>query len=230
MVPIPGGPFLFAGSGDPPASDPEVDPERRVTLPPYRIDRTEVTNAQFASFARLAAITGIAMPARPHSAEYLHASEPDRPIAGITWNEARAFCRFMGKDLPSSEQWERALRGGERLPDGSPNPHPRRSFPWGNPVTPIPAKLADTGTIGPAAVGSFPGDRGPEGVMDLAGNVMEWTSSPTQTNTEGFRITRGGDWWYTSSSNVLLFSGIPNQRPASVRLFTLGVRCVVDER
>jgi hypothetical protein len=59
---------------------------------------------------------------------------------------------------------------------------------------------------------------------------MEWTSSLTQDGTEGFRVMRGGDWWYTNSTNILLFSGIPNQRPATERMFTFGIRCVSEDR
>ena len=228
-IPLAAGPFIAGGAGDPPTplvkEYPELANEKQITLPAFRIDRTEVTNAAFAMLARLAP-TGIAAPQYPSATGYEHAAEPDRPVAGVTWKEARAYCGFMGKALPTSEQWERAYRGGLTLADGTPNPMPRRSFPWGTPRTPIPAKLDGLGEDGPAVVGSHPDDRSPDGVLDLAGNVEEWTDTLVP-DAPGFEVIRGGDWGETNSDNLLGYVGIPNQRPAIVRQFSLGLRCVV---
>ncbi len=72
-IAIPAGAFLYGGAGEPPSSDaagaPATAVERRITLPAFRIDRTEVTNAAFAPFAAQSAITGIEAPAFPDSAE-----------------------------------------------------------------------------------------------------------------------------------------------------------------
>lgn len=227
-VPIAAGPFIFGGAGDPPThlvdEYPELAKEQQITLPAFRIDRTEVTNAAFSVFAHMTPV-GVPTPTYPDATGYAHAADPDYPVAGVTQIEARAYCRFLGKRLPSTQEWERALRGGLSLPDERPNPHPRRSLPWGDPITPVPANI---GAHGPAPVGSFPGDKSPDGVLDLAGNVMEWTRSPVTDATPDFSITRGGDWGETNADNLLDYVGVPNQRTRGLRWFSLGVRCVLE--
>jgi formylglycine-generating enzyme required for sulfatase activity len=230
-VAIAAGPFISGGLGDPPTplgSDyPWLAIEHEITLPAYRCDRTEVTNAAYAQFTQLAEWTGIAGPVYPVSKGYEHAGEPDHPVADMMWAEARAYCRFMGKQLPTAEQWQRVLRGGLQLADGAPNPMPRRNFPWGTPRTPIPAKFTGIGDEGTCAVGAFPDDRSPDGVIGLAGNVSEWTDSLTTEESAGYRLIAGGNWAETTPDNVLDFVGPPNQRPANSRYFGLGLRCVV---
>jgi formylglycine-generating enzyme required for sulfatase activity len=234
-IAIPAGPFIFGGAGEPPSpvvkQYPHLAIERELTLPAFRIDRTEVTNAAYGVFGALVRITGIATPVYPPSVGFEHAAEPDHPVAMVTWAEARAYCRFLGKDLPSSEQWERVLRGGLTLADGSPNPHPRRSYPWGADPPDGRARFTEVGlegidTGGTAAVGSHPDDRSPDGVLDLAGNVNEWTSSllPDQPASP-WRVVRGGEWLDTTATNALEYVGVINQRLPSGRYSSLGVRC-----
>ena len=136
-IPIPAGAFIYGGVGEPPSQfvandrDDKLREEHRLSLTAYRIDRTEVTNAAFAVFASMAQFTDIAAPRYPPGGpELAHAGEPRRPITGITWHLAHAYCRYLGKELPSSQQWVKAMRGGETV-DGKPNPMPRRNLPWG---------------------------------------------------------------------------------------------------
>jgi hypothetical protein len=139
------------------------------------------------------AITAIAMPLYPPSPELKHAGEPHKPVAGLSWHAARAYCRYLGKDLPTSRQWVKAMRGGLVLPDGSPNPHADRNLPWGSGEVHGRAQLSgrtDEGSARTADVGSHLGDVSPYGVLDLAGNVLEWTDSPGFAS--GTRIVRGG--------------------------------------
>ncbi len=229
MTAIPAGPFIFHGRGEPPMNldaFPELAVEQRVTLPAYAIDRTEVSNAAFRVFGDQVGVTGIATPQYPIGEPSLeHAGEPDRPAVATTWAESRAYCRFLGKQLPTEQQWQRALRGGERLPDGSPNPIPNRNLPWGTDVTPFPGNIVvGTTVVGSAAVGSHPGDRSPEGVLDLGGNVREWTDS--QSTSQSFRIVMGGDWMYATTENYHDLVDVPSDSSASQRLFNIGFRCV----
>jgi formylglycine-generating enzyme required for sulfatase activity len=145
----------------------------------------------------------------------------------MNWAEMRAYCRYLGKQLPTSEQWERSLRGGLTLPDGHPNPMPRRSLPWGAPRQDVPAKLDGIGDDGAAAVGTYPDDRSPEGILDLAGNVMEWTTNTAES--AEFRYVRGGGWAESNPDNMLEYIGAPNQRSASTRAFNLGFRCALSK-
>ena len=227
-IEIPAGPFIFGGAGDPPVPpaehEAEPPPEQRIVLPAFRVDRTEVTNAQFAPFLALSAITGLRVSSYPEAKGFEHAGEPAFPRGGIAWGQARAFCRFMGKQLPSVQQWQRVLRGGERLPDGAPNPMPRRSVPWGAPISPVPANIADTPPGIPVPVGSFPRDCSPEGVLDLAGSLMEWTRTQRGTG----RVTCGGDFGGTSSRDLIGYVALPNQRDPHYASFIMGARCVYE--
>ncbi len=232
-VAIPAGPFICGGPGEPPApgvAELEGEEERLVILPTFWIDRTEVTNAEFATYADMEPISGISMPVYPDADGLENAAGPPWPAAGITWVEARAYCRFLGKELPTTEQWEKAMRGGLILPDGSLNPMPRRNLPWGKPMNPVPAKLIDTGTPGPAPVGTFPGDVSPYGVLDMAGNVQEWTDSIPWSRGKpfrGFRFVRGANWGEHTSAKLTGIMALDNTRPMGTRSYGSGVRCVL---
>jgi formylglycine-generating enzyme required for sulfatase activity len=145
------------------------------------------------------------------------------PVVDIEWSEARAYCRFLGKRLPIDREWEKAKRGGSEL-DGKPNPRPRRNLPWPDNLAEIPANLDDTGIIGPAPVGTSPGDVSPYGVLDLAGNVQEWTGSETK---HGFVVTRGCNWTKCNTENLVRFMAIGNERGRRYHNFDLGMRCAL---
>lgn len=228
--------FIFGGVGVPPASDVASDPvqaqSRIIDLPAFRIDRTEVTNAAFAQLAMMAKETDVPPPIYPGSSGLGDPGAPRRPVSGIDWREARAFCRFLGKELPTKQQWTRTLRGGSYLPDGSPNPFPDRNLPWGVDLRPWAAKVQDVGPIGVADVGTYPEDRSPEGVLDLAGNISEWSESPSDSGPK-VRMVRGGNAIDTPVDDLPNYCGLENPRSISMRHFGMGVRCVipiVDQR
>ncbi|MDQ3336823.1 MAG: SUMF1/EgtB/PvdO family nonheme iron enzyme [Myxococcota bacterium] len=237
MIDIAAGPFIYGGVGEPPSpylQSPEMSEYAREDTrnqPAFLIDRTEVTNAAFTVFSKMSAITGHAHPDYPVTKELGLAGGPEMPVSNIDWNDARAFCRFLGKELPSSEQWVRALRGGRSLRDGSQNPWPRRNFPWGlAPQQDDAANVKRPRTSGPARVGSFPADVSPDGVADLAGNVSEWTSSRPPKGGDGMRMMRGGNYGETDAKALVDFMAIENLRPIVERTFTMGVRCAALSR
>jgi len=149
-------------------------------------------------------------------------------VSGRRWLDARAYCRYQGKTLPTSDQWEKALRGGLTLASGAPNAYPSRNFPWGAPRPGAAAKLKDVGPKGPAPVGAFPDDVSPEGVLDLAGNVSEWTLSVSIDGNRAFRVVRGGNWYDTDAASLVDFMPILNPRLMTDASFTIGFRCVTD--
>lgn len=238
LVTIPGGPFWFGGVGTPASSyagefvarvTPVVRPQAA-----FLLGRTEVTNAELAPFAALRALTGIAPPSYMNTNELARADDPRSPVTGMTWFEARTYCEYLGLRLPSSYEWEKALRGGIEL-DGAVNPTPQRNFPWGSGAPLHRANLADEVPQGTRLVGSYPDDRSPYGVLDLAGNVMEWIGTPPAEImdraayfAESWRVARGGNWNESPSNDLENYMAIENRRPGNNRSFLIGWRCAGD--
>ena len=127
----------------------------------FYIDKYEVTNFQYKQFIDA---TGRATPAYWNDEKY---NQPNQPVVGITWHDAVAYAKWAGKRLPTEAEWEKAARGI----DG-------RRYPWGNEWDSLKCN-SDIGGDGyqyTAPVGSFPAGVSPYGVMDMIGNVWEYTS------------------------------------------------------
>ena len=168
IVHIPSGPFQ-RGSGE------------TVSLEAFSIDIYEVTNVQYQQF-----IEAGGYEAEEHWSDegwrWLQGNDrrqpryweneplnaPDRPVVGVSWYEAEAYCRWADKTLPTELQWEKACRGT----DG-------RKFPWGNePLAAMPmgkGGAPDQATSeAPAAMGSAAQTQSPYGVHNLADRTHEW--------------------------------------------------------
>ncbi|GHH45763.1 formylglycine-generating enzyme family protein [Streptomyces candidus] len=135
-------------------------PRAEIRVPAFRIARTQVTVGQWTLFA---AATGRPTPQ----------TSANHPIVGVTWDAAMAYCQWLGEQLddpgvrlPTEGEWERAARGD----DG-------REFPWGAQYRTGLANLVDLGIGTTMPVGSFPAGASPFGVLDMAGNADEWTST-----------------------------------------------------
>jgi formylglycine-generating enzyme required for sulfatase activity len=187
MVRVPGGPFIM-GSNDESAED-DARPARRVVLPEFFIDRTEVTNRAYRVFNK-----GHEFPS----------GEADLPVTNVTYDEAEAYSRWCGKRLPTEEEWEKAARGI----DG-------RTFPWGEgwmpdrvakrARAPRPASPSPPGEGCSSApsrvqpVGTLPAGASPYGCLDMAGNAWEWVQGHYGGNPHQ-RILRGGAVGYGEHS------------------------------
>jgi formylglycine-generating enzyme required for sulfatase activity len=156
MVIVPAGWFTM-GRDDQRRSN---QPQRRVYLDTYSIDHTEVTNAAYAHFL---AETNY-QPVRGWDMK-LENDHPTEPVTGMLWHEAEAYCRWVGKRLPSEAEWEKAARGTDA-----------RTYPWGDTWDASWANTAE-GAVGDVQpVASYPQGASPYGVLDMCGNVAEWVN------------------------------------------------------
>ena len=221
FVLVPGGEFMM-GSSD----FANESPPHRVQVRPFWICQTETTNAMYGRFREATNHR------TPDFAGDDHYNGGDQPVVGVDYDDALAYCRWVGGRLATEAEWEFAARGT----DG-------RTFPWGN--DPPDHDRAVYGQIygkggKPAPVGSKPSGVSPFGVRDMAGNVLEWChdwaapypddSPQLQDNPTGppqgtSRIMRGGCWVYQEESlrTTARFFSVPHQKVSFA-----GFRVVVD--
>ncbi len=148
-------------------------PRRTVNLPGYWIYKNLVTVAQYKKFCQA---TGRQMPEAPR-----WGLKDDHPVVNVTAADAEAYCRWAGVRLPSEEEWEKAARGT----DG-------RKYPWGNEWDPSKCANSVGATLSSTmAAGSFPQGASPYGVLDMAGNVGQLTSSSYDAR---YRVVCGSSW------------------------------------
>ncbi len=156
MATIPAGPF-WMGTDRSRAADYDR-PRHRVELPAYRIDVYPVTNAQYARYVVAAQVR----PPLHWQDGRIPRGEAKRPVTMVSWFNARDYCHWAGKRLPTEAEWEKSARG----PDG-------RFWPWGN--TMDSQRLNTYYQVGSTTdVTQYPNGASVYGVMDLAGNVSEW--------------------------------------------------------
>ncbi|MEA3459705.1 MAG: formylglycine-generating enzyme family protein, partial [Chloroflexota bacterium] len=189
MVAIPAGDLIMG-------SDLEDErPAHTVFVEAFEIDKFEVTNEQFARFVEEMGYMTDAEKAGDSMAWRTYAEDkPNHPVVKVSWNDAVAYCEWCGKRLPTEAEWEKAARGTEGF-----------VYPWGNEWALGKANTKESGHRGTTIVGSFPDGASPYGVMDMAGNVSEWTTDwykayPGSDFTspyfgEKYRVIRGGGWF-----------------------------------
>ena len=217
---VPAGKFVMG--------DDEDSPRHDVSLDSFYMDRYEVTASRYAKFLEATGQTS-----RP---EYWHelnlASRGDRPVIGVNWHEANAYCRWAGRRLPTEAEWEKAARGTDE-----------RTYPWGNQEPS--ANLANYGKPqtnayqdGLAPVGRHEAGKSPYGINDLAGNVSEWVAdwyvddlptevawNPTGPASGKGKVIRGGGWYDppTRVRSAKRFYASPGNRADDT-----GFRCAQD--
>jgi len=190
MVDIPAGPFSMGTD----RGNPDEQPAHEVDVPAFQMDKFEVTNADFAAFVEA---TGYQTEAEKRGASRMWRDEygdgkDDHPVVRASWNDAVAYCTWLGKRLPTEAEWEKAARGPEGF-----------RYPWGNDYDATKVNGKESGLRGTTVVGSYPPNG--YGLLDMAGNVWEWTSDwyqaypanpmPDQFYGEKFRVVRGGGWF-----------------------------------
>ena len=218
-VRIAGGPFLMGWN----QGAPEERPAHVAHVETFCLGRTPVTNQDFLAFLAADGYRQedfwlsdgwqwiqqkqIRAPAFWGHPQF---GRPEQPVVGVTWYEALAFATWLAAEtgqpwrLPTEAEWEKAARGADE-----------RLWPWGHHFDVTRANVADSGLGATTAVTTFPQGATPDGLLDMAGNVWEWTASRwgrawqnleyhyPYASTDGredpqgrfARVMRGGSWF-----------------------------------
>ncbi|MCX7770135.1 MAG: formylglycine-generating enzyme family protein [Proteobacteria bacterium] len=194
MIFIPAGPAIIGSFN----GEPIEAPQRTVYVNSFYIDKYEVTNSQYKQFIDA---TGRKPPTNVVNPEYTiwqNGNYPEElanhPVVNVTWYDAKAYCEWKGKRLPTAIEWEKAARG----PYGN-------IYPWGNEYFDGFANLYQKGesyiTRKTVPVGTYDMSKSYYGVYDLAGNVWEWvndTYNDKNSNTLK-KLAKGGGWGYNGN-------------------------------
>ncbi len=204
--------------------------QRTATLAPVKVDRHEITNADFAAFVEQTGHrttaekrgyswsgftkgTDLSWRAPTRNVSYLN--RLGFPVVHVSRFDAEAYCKSQAKRLPSEEEWEFAARGQDR-----------GIFPWGNEWRAKHAIWGGEGAKRLQPVASLPAGASPDGLQDMSGNVWEWTRSevPTSQGVEG--ILKGGSWLEVNPATLRGAARLQEQ--ASYSSSDVGFRCVKD--
>ncbi len=238
MVYVPAGTFAM-GSAD---GENREAPVHEVTLDAYWLDRTEVTNAQFAAFLNaegnqteggvtwLLDDSDYMLIERSGETWRTKSGYEEHPVIEVSWYGAAAYCEWAGGRLPTEAEWEYAAAGPES-----------RTYPWGDDQRQGYANCTESdcadGFEKTAPVGSFPEGASWVGALDMAGNVAEWVNdwhrddyystsplrNPSGPASGNFRGIRGGAWYF--KWNTLRAADREYYDP-DLRDDILGFRCV----
>lgn len=242
MVLVPGGEFLM-GSDD---GNDDEKPPHRVYLDTFALDTYEVTNARFQQFVQATGYRTTAERAgdtwtwrKPRQEHSTLAGLEQHPVVQVSQEDAKAYCQWAGKRLPTEAEWEKAARGT----DG-------RQYPWGNTFDGSRLNFCDRNCLYgdkatnsayqyTAPVGQYDSGKSPYGAYDMAGNVWEWvadlydaryyrnspTRNPQGPESSSEAVVRGGRW-YLDAPDVR----VPHRSrlAPSFRGVVIGFRCAMD--
>ena len=185
MVMITSGSFIMGDDN----GEPDERPARKVIVDTFWMDKFEVT---YEHYERCVAAGKCREPEN-----YSEVKNKKRPVVGVSWGDAAAYCAWAEKRLPSEAEWEKAARGD----DG-------KTYPWGDRIDCTLANYRECSRGRTLPVGSYPNGAGQYGTLDMAGNAWEWVAdyydpkyyrSAPESNPKGpitgkYRVARGGSW------------------------------------
>lgn len=200
---------------------------RTVALTPFAIDKDEVTNANFRRFTEETNYISTAEErgyswdiTKCRGCDWRHPrpeldvrNHPNNPVVHVSWADTQAYCDWAGSRLPTEDEWEYSARGDAR-----------RTYPWGDDWDQARVRDLRSKGVGLEPIGSHPEGATPDGVLDLAGSVWEWTST---TSPSGERqIFKGGSW--VERNPAYLRSAAFSEEAAEYSSISLGFRCAKD--
>jgi len=226
LVFIPAGKFMMGSN----TGLADQQPVHEVTLDPFWMDQTEVTNSMYAKCVDVGTCKVPAkVESQTHTIYYGNSQFDSYPVIYVDWYSAKTYCEWVDRRLPTESEWEMAARGE----DG-------RTYPWGN-EPPNNNLLNYNSAVGDTVkVGTYPSGASPYGVLDFAGNVWEWvadrydgsyysvapTANPKGPDLGGKRVLRGGSWHGTAD---LIQSTLRRGDSPSWEDQYLGFRCAASE-
>lgn len=219
MVVIPSGEFTMGRNSAVPT---DWQPEHRVAISSFYMDKYEVTNKEYYDFC---VQTGTPLPYFWGMPEFRSGMDyPDYPVVGISYGEADKYAKWAGKRLPTEAEWEYAAKGGLK----------NMKYPWGDEID---STKVNYGRMykGIVKVGTFKPNG--YGLFDIVGNVWEWTSdnysdsyysASLKQDPKGpvrgrFKVIRGGSW-HSGAMCIQLY--YRNGLTPSWVDFAVGFRCV----
>ena len=244
IVYVPEGEFIMGSEG----YQDDEKPLHTVDLDAFWIDQYEVTNGMYAKcveakvcsvpipyFFSVTAFSSDEIPFRflADSSTYLDQLDTDpeffnQPVTSIFWDNANAYCQWVGRRLPTEAEWEKAARGIDA-----------QTYPWGEKIDCTKANYRSC--VGnPSRIGSYEAGQSPYGAYDMAGNAMEWVAdwygsryyqkspreNPSGPESGRYRVFRGGSWGSANLANRTTnrpgnAANIPNE--------FIGFRCARSE-
>ena len=228
MVYVPPGEFTMGSS----QGQKDEGPAHQVYLKGFHLDPYEVTVKQYRACVQAGKCTE---PNTAHNCNWARTDRDSHPINCVDWQQARAYCEWVQKRLPSEAEWEKAARGADT-----------RGYPWGNEPVDCGHAVMDQSGSGSGCgegrtwpVGSKPAGASPYKAMDMAGNVYEWVAdwyedtyyahSPPQDPkgpaNGSQRVLRGGSW---RDDPVFLRTSFRYARDPASRSAVAGFRCARD--
>ena len=196
-------------------------PAHNVTLPAFEIDKFEVTFRDYALFMEA---TGKQSPREFENSRLNH---PLQPVVSVSWQDAKDYCAWEKKRLPTEAEWEKAARGTDK-----------QHYPWGNEPDALNANIRGKGDNfrNTSPGGKFPEGASPYGAMDMSGNVWEWTEDwyqpypgnehPNDFYGERFKVIKGGSW---DSNLDLARPAIRGKAFPDQKKNYIGFRCVASK-
>ncbi|WP_131182935.1 formylglycine-generating enzyme family protein [Stutzerimonas kirkiae] len=228
-----------------------TEPRHRVWLGAFRLDRHEVSNADFRQFVQA---TGHVTDAERENRGAVRREQDgtwgwfmvdgatwrspqgagsdieadDHPVLQVSWHDALAYCRWVGKQLPTEAQWEKAARGTDE-----------RLYAWGNDWNAARHSNSAKSVARTRPVGHYPSGASPYGALDMTGNVWEWvadwfapdyyavseTRNPHGPAQGSSRVLRGGSWHHSS---VISLAAYRIHQPPGARNNLAGFRCAAS--